>query len=100
MILWQNGIGWITQQIEPYKSTENRLRLASVVIDDVTGARDRMSWGGSKNGLFSVKSAYALLTTDETPRPNMEAFYSRVWRAMVPERVRVFFYGWLRTKLS
>ena len=98
--LWQNGIGWLTQQIEPYISTENRLRLASVVIDDVTGARDRMSWGGSKNGLFSVKSAYALLTTDETPRPNMEAFYSRVWRAMVPERVRVFFYGWLRTKLS
>ena len=43
--LWQNGIGWLTQQIEPYISTKNRLRLASVVIDDVTWARDRMSWG-------------------------------------------------------
>ena len=88
--LWQNGIGWLLQQIEPYISTHNRLRLASVVIDDVTGARDIMSWGGSTDGLFSVKSAYALLTKHETPRPNMEAFYSRVWRVMVPERVRVF----------
>ena len=53
----------------------NRLRLASVVIDDVTGARDRMSWGGSKDGLFFVNSAYAFLTRDAEPRPNMEALY-------------------------
>lgn len=57
--LWQHGTGWLLQVIEPYLSTQNRLRLALVVIDDVTGARDRMSWGGSKDGRFSVKSAYA-----------------------------------------
>jgi len=88
--LWQQGVGWSLQRIEPYISTQNRLWLASVVIDEVTGARDRMSWGESKDGLFSVKSAYALLTKDELPRPNMEALYGRVWRVMAPERVRVF----------
>ena len=93
--LWQHGIGWILQQIELYTSLQNRLRLASLVIDDVTGARDRMSWGEAKGGLFSVKSAYAFLTKYEVPRPNMEDLYSRVWRVMAPERVRVFL--WLVT---
>ena len=93
--LWQHGIGWIFQQIEPYTSLQNRLRLASLVIDDVTGARDRMSWGEAKDGLFSVKSAYAFLTKDVVPRLNMEDLYSRVWRVMAPERVRVFL--WLVT---
>lgn len=68
----------------------NKGTLPSVVIDDVTGARDRMSWGESTEGLFSVKSAYASLTRDAVPRPNMEALYSRVWRLVAPERVRVF----------
>ena len=93
--LWQTGAGWQTHIIEPYMSMPNRLRLASVVIDDVTGARDRMSWGGSKDGLFSVNSAYAFLTRDAEPRPNMEALYQRVWRVTTPERVRVFL--WLVT---
>ena len=67
-----------------------RLRLASVVVDDVTGARDRMSWGENKDGFFSVKSAYAFLIRDVVPRPNMEAFYKRIWSVVAPERVRVF----------
>nr|AID60103.1 hypothetical protein [Brassica napus] len=93
--LWQQGIGWILQQIEPYTSLQNRLQLASLVIDEVTGARDRMSWGEAKDGLFSVKAAYAFLTKDAVPRPNMEDLYSRVWRVTAPERVRVFL--WLVT---
>ena len=88
--LWQQGTGWIIQLMEPYLSIQNHLRLASLVIDEVTGAQDRMSWGGSKDGRFSVKSAYAFLTRDVVPRPNMEALYSRVWRVVFPERTRVF----------
>ena len=57
--LWQNGTGWLLQVIESYMSIHDRLRLAAIVIDEVTGARDRMSWGESKDGLFSVKSASA-----------------------------------------
>ena len=41
--IWQSGNGWSLQTIEPYTSMDNRLRLASVVVDDVTGARDRLS---------------------------------------------------------
>lgn len=73
----------------------NRQRLASVVIDDVTGARDRMSWEESKDGLLFVKSAYAFLTRDAEPRQNMKALYHRVWCVISPERDRVFL--WLVT---
>lgn len=66
-----------------------------MVIDEVTGAQDRMSWGECRDGLFSVKLAYALLTKDAVQRPNMEALYERVWRVVVPERTRVFL--WLVT---
>lgn len=93
--LWQTGTGWIHEIIEPYMSEENRLRLASVVIDEVTGVRDRMSWGESKDGLFTVKSAYTFLMRNTEPRPNMEALYRRVWSVINPERVRVFL--WLVT---
>lgn len=61
-----------------------------MVIDEVTGARNRMSWGESKNGLFTVKSAYAFLTRNTVPRPNIEALYQQMWSVMNPERVHVF----------
>lgn len=93
--LWQSGNGWLLQLIEPYMSTENCLRLAAVVVDDVTGARDRMSWGGSKDGSFTVTTAYAFLTQSAELRPNMEEFYNLVWRVTAPERVRIFL--WLNS---
>lgn len=49
-----------------------------------------MLWGGSKDGSFTVMSAYAFLTRDAELRPNMEEFYNRGWRVIAPERVRVF----------
>ena len=93
--VWQTGSGWLQEEIAPYMSMSDRLRLASVVIDEVTGARDRMSWGRSKDGVFTVKSAYAFLISNMVPQPNMEALYQRVWSVMTPERVRVFL--WLVT---
>lgn len=86
--LWQSGAGWLTQILEPYMPLQMQLRLASMVVADITGARDRMSWSESKDGTFSVKSAYAFLTKDVVPRPNMEALYKRIWSVGAPERVQ------------
>ncbi|KAG7594637.1 Ribonuclease H-like superfamily [Arabidopsis thaliana x Arabidopsis arenosa] len=88
--LWRDGNGWRMDMITPYVSDNARLELTSVVVDKVTGARDRLSWSESVDGNFSVKSAYNLLTRNSDPRPNLEKFYSRVWRVTAPERVRVF----------
>ena len=66
------------------------MELAAVVLDNVTGARDRMSWGGSKHGSFTVSSAYEMLTYDDTPRQHWGSFFDRIWRVRVSERVRTF----------
>lgn len=93
--MWRDGVGWDLSRIEPYVPQTVRLRLMSVVVDRVTGASDRMSWSESSDGMFTVRSAYQMLTRDEEERPNMEKFFTRVWRLLVPERVRVFL--WLAT---
>jgi len=88
--LWTHGSGWQLHRISPYVSENKRLELATVVLDTVTRARDRLSWGEQSDGKFSVSSAYDLLTRDESHHPNMESFFRKIWRVVVPERVRVF----------
>lgn len=51
-----------------------------------------MSWGGSPDGEFSVRSAYAFLSQNHILRPNMGSFFHRIWRIVAPKRVRVFFW--------
>ncbi|CAA7028167.1 unnamed protein product [Microthlaspi erraticum] len=88
--LWQNNGGWRWDQITPFVSEEVKLELCSVVVDTVTGAEDRLAWWPSPNGEFTVKSAYASLTRDESPRQSMDTFFSRVWKVAAPERVSFF----------
>lgn len=66
--LWSNGRGWMLENIVPYVPADIRLRLTAVVIDNITGAKDRISWGESMDGKFTVKSAYEFLMQDNTPR--------------------------------
>lgn len=61
-----------------------------MVVDNVTGAVDRVSWGGIGNGQFTVKSAYVFLTRDDSPRQWLGKLFRRVWHVKAPERVHVF----------
>ncbi|CAA7032614.1 unnamed protein product [Microthlaspi erraticum] len=87
---WRYGSGWLVDQIIPFVTTETALMLRALVVDDVTGSKDRLSWGQSSDGQFSVSSAYSFLTNDTTPRQNLGALFRRVWSVVAPERVRVF----------
>lgn len=51
-----------------------RQKLLAVVLDEVTGAKDILSWGESRDGEFTVKSAYGLVARDDSPRQSMEGF--------------------------
>lgn len=62
---------WDLNSILPFVADEVGLELRAVVLDNVTGARDKLSWGESENGEFSVKSAYAMITREADPQPNM-----------------------------
>lgn len=88
--MWENGSGWLFDRIAPYVPQDICLRLGAVVVDNVTGAKDRLSWGESSDGSFTVKSAYALVSHDYSPKPDQGSFWSRIWGLVVPERVKVF----------
>lgn len=51
---------------------------------------DRISWGKSPDGQFSVKSAYSLLTKDDSPKPHLGKLFACVRKVEAPERVRIF----------
>ncbi|KAL9830901.1 putative transcription factor interactor and regulator CCHC(Zn) family [Arabidopsis thaliana] len=88
--MWRNGRGWDLTRIMPYVEDNMRLRLAAVVLDDVTGAKDRLSWGGDPARKFTVQSAYALFTRNPAPRQQVGELFNRLWRTVVLERVKLF----------
>lgn len=88
--MWRNRRGWDLTRIMPYVEDSMRLRLAVVVLDDVTGAKDRFSWGGDAARKFTVQSAYALFTRNPAPRQQVGELFNRLWRTVVPERVKLF----------
>ncbi|KAL9859832.1 putative RNA-directed DNA polymerase [Arabidopsis thaliana] len=88
--LWEIGFGLRLDRITQYVADEVRLRLAAVVVDEVTGARDRFSWNGSLDGQFSVRSAYRVLTTDDSPKQDLRKLFDSVWKVVAPERVKIF----------
>lgn len=84
------GGGWDFNRVVSFVTEENRPELMAVVVDTVTRSRDRLSWGHTPDGKFTVKSAYAMLTNDETPRQHMGLFFRGMWRVVASERVRMF----------
>ncbi|KAG7548150.1 Ribonuclease H domain [Arabidopsis suecica] len=84
--LWHDGMGWDLSRIISYISENTRLELASIVLDKVTGAHDRVSWGESQDGNFTVSSAYNMMTVKDGPGQNMACFFDRIWKLKVPER--------------
>ncbi|CAA7012924.1 unnamed protein product [Microthlaspi erraticum] len=84
---WLNGTPLLDSSTN--NSPEN-VEIATVRNLWQDGASDSLSWTANPDGEFTVRSAYSLLTGNVTPRQNMAVFYARVWRAVVPERVRLF----------
>lgn len=72
----------------------------AVVVDAVTGVKDRLAWGKAPNGQFTVKTVYELITRDYTPRQQMESLYKSMWRVVAPERELECFSGSLGIRQS
>ncbi|KAG7564109.1 Ribonuclease H domain [Arabidopsis suecica] len=68
---WSNGRGWDLSGLSVYLPENVRMMLTAVVVDTVTGARDRLSWGENADGKFTVKSAYSQLTREDIPNQNV-----------------------------
>ncbi|CAA7019727.1 unnamed protein product [Microthlaspi erraticum] len=48
--VWRDGVGWDIPKLSLYLPYHVVLELMAVVLDHVTGARDRLAWKGSSNG--------------------------------------------------
>ncbi|KAG7551702.1 Ribonuclease H domain [Arabidopsis thaliana x Arabidopsis arenosa] len=87
---WIEGAGWDMERLGQFLPQPILHRLLAVVLNGVPGTRDKLSWKGNMNGEFTVRSAYSLLSQEETPLPSMDRFFDRIWRVMASERVRYF----------
>ncbi|XP_019094473.1 PREDICTED: uncharacterized protein LOC109129898 [Camelina sativa] len=87
---WIGGVGWDIPRLSQLLPLNVLQRLYSVVISGVAGFQDALSWQGTPNGEFTVRSAYSLLTRSDEARPSMANFFACVWGVVAPERVRVF----------
>jgi len=87
---WRNGRGWDAAGLSVFLPENIRLMLSAVVIDTVTGAKDRLSWRDNADGNFTVKSAYSCLTRDTSQQQDVSSLFGRIWRVVTTERVRIF----------
>lgn len=88
--LWRSGSGGDFTNILPYIPEKVKLQIMIVVLDEITGATDRISWGDNENGSFTVKSAYACLTRNNAPKHSMGNFFDKIWQVKAPEWVHLF----------
>ncbi|KAL0458285.1 UNVERIFIED_CONTAM: LOB domain-containing protein 29 [Sesamum latifolium] len=86
---WQGAAG-VLAQVNLYVPGKMRVCL------DLLGCEDRIIWHFTKNGLFSVKSAYHLAQSlDDLPSPSSlrqteQRWWSFLWQAKIPSKVKVF----------
>ncbi|CAA7036314.1 unnamed protein product [Microthlaspi erraticum] len=88
--LWIDGTGWDLLRIAPFVTLEKRLEMSVVVVNTITGRRDRLSWPETSDDRFTVASVYRFLTRDGSFKPDMDLFFKKIWRVSAPERIRVF----------
>ncbi|KAF7845007.1 putative ribonuclease H protein At1g65750 family [Senna tora] len=63
-------------------------KIAAMLPPSPTSHQDTIRWKPSKDGSFSVKSAYEAISSSSTC--NQSGFWKKVWQWPVPERVRQF----------
>lgn len=61
--LWQADRGWNFDIIGQYVDENKRLELRSVVLDTVTGAKDRLVWGETRDGKMSLYKTWISFIT-------------------------------------
>lgn len=87
---WIEGTGWNRRSLAEFLPVNWLLRLYSVVLQSWPGIEDKITWMGTENGGFTVRSAYTVLTAEQLEGQCMERFFDRIWKVVAPERVRVF----------
>ena len=73
------------------------LKIAGIKPPNQTGNGDRIAWGPSKNGTFSISTAYELIEGENWDQRSRE--WEIVWKWQGPQRVRSFLWLVLHNRL-
>ena len=64
---WKDNCGWDGEALEGTLSPDIITKMGSVILRSNEGGEDGVCWGIFKDGRFSIKSAYNILTS----QPNL-----------------------------
>ncbi|XP_042950057.1 uncharacterized protein LOC122282168 [Carya illinoinensis] len=91
----KQSCSWKTGLIHEMFETEEANMICRIPLS-ITNASDKLVWRGSKDGLFSVKSAYYLLNEvdgrelGQTSRSMQEqSIWSKIWKLKVPNATKM-----------
>ena len=59
--------------------------IDEIYVYPFANSADEISWKGRKNGKFSTKSVYDMLTSGETGLS-----FKSIWKAKIPHRIKLF----------
>ncbi|XVF81675.1 hypothetical protein PTKIN_Ptkin15bG0174300 [Pterospermum kingtungense] len=84
---WVPRVGWNWDMLNGLLPGFIEDKLAAVVLNEDSSLVDGLDWGVSKNGLFSIRSAYDLSfgTGNEE-----DTLWNVIWKLDVPNRIRCF----------
>ncbi|KAL8143934.1 hypothetical protein V2J09_016966 [Rumex salicifolius] len=87
---WDVGSGWKWNIISNFLSAVTLMRLCAIVVQPGVAPPDSLTWSFSKDGMYTVSSAYVGLTDFNRGQSDVGDIFRVLWRIKVPERIRMF----------
>ncbi|GKU86399.1 hypothetical protein SLEP1_g931 [Rubroshorea leprosula] len=87
--VWEWKINWRRNLFDWEKEEAMELHNMIQSVQTTQGCMDSWEWTHSKDGQYSTKSAYAMLTKDEKEASETTTF-TRIWSSILPSKVSAF----------
>ena len=94
---WVSGGCWDIEKLSSVINEEGLQRVATILPPRLDGDSDCVIWGASRDGEFSLRSAYFLIQPN--PSHLRDRVFQEIWKWKGVERVHVFLWKALLDKL-
>ncbi|GKU89474.1 hypothetical protein SLEP1_g3606 [Rubroshorea leprosula] len=87
--LWEWNLTWRRNLFDWEKEEAMELHNTIQSVQTSQGCMDSWEWTHSKDGQYSTKSAYAILTKEEREATEITTF-TRIWNSVLPNKISTF----------
>ncbi|KAL8170236.1 hypothetical protein V2J09_022040 [Rumex salicifolius] len=87
---WDVGSEWKWNIISNFLPAVTLMRLCAIVVQPGVAPPDSLTWSFSKDGMYTVSSAYVGLTDFNRGQSDVGDIFRVLWRIKVLERIRMF----------